>query len=205
MDLNKCCLYLDNIPSLEEECRRKGVRVEPNLNFNVTHIVVENSLNPPQHVQDDAKKFGIKIVSYGLIKTLISGMKIKVQMSPLKSRNSVKPLLVVSDCDRKYRPLFFNQCHIPCQIDVLDSGSPFQDDTNAASKKLCKKKRLQYCEHCGVIVTNINEHVDSEMHIKHSRRADNFTELDCLMMELSLEHLLAVKEEDSNSLKKTII
>ena len=125
-------------------------------------------------------------------------------LSPPKGRNSVKPLLVVSDCARQYRPLFFNRCYIPCQLDILDSGSPFQDATISASKKI-RGKGEQFCEHCEVIATNISEHVDSEIHIKHSRKAENFTELDSFIMELSLENLLAVKEKDSNTVKKTII
>lgn len=203
-------LYLSGVPSLEKMCLEVGVKVEHFLNLDVTHIVVINSNTPSPAIQAKAELIGAKVISAAAVMRWLrdirknspprcGGKTVEDDTSSTKANSVVKPELLITDEDERYRPLYSQKCEVPIYLDYPCNGSPFFKKRYNANKirklNLTVKQRTirKKCEPCGVIADNLEEHLASEMHQRYSQNENNFKEIDTLMADCGLDALLGTK------------
>lgn len=211
---NNYKLYFHQLPTMERKCMELGINVETFLCSGISHMVVLDKQKMCPKLLAKASTLGLKVVSVDAVKKWLAEY---MKVSPPHRRNpkhnspprpkrvviTQKPELVISDADKKYKPIFMKDTSIKYYPNYPCTGSPFgkasykdSSDNNHKSKPTNRTtahaaNRKIFCENCHVTVTDLDEHLATLQHRKYARTNANFAELDEVIGDMTLGNLLS--------------
>jgi len=211
-------LYFHNLPSLEARCSTLGIKCEPFLSTSTTHCVVLSKRKTCSKLISKISAVQAKLISASACIKWMSDLQ--ARSPPLRPKPSTpvkptkpeiilpteKPDIVITDFNKAYKPVY--QVKDQVQLYPLHpcDGSPFAKNMtplaevdSGSTPPLLAANRKMFCENCGVSVRDLDEHLGTLQHRRYAYKSSNFSEIDAVIGDLTLESLFGNKRRKLSS------
>ena len=209
-------LYFHNLPSLESRCTTLGIKCEPFLSTSTTHCVVLSKRKTCPKLLSKVTAVQAKLITASACMKWMSD--IKSRSPPIRHKPSShvistkpeiplptkKPDIIITDCTKSYRPVYQAKDDITIYPHYPCDGSPFAKNMAPLAEAdsappLLAANRKMFCENCGVSVKGLQAHLATLQHRRYAYKSDNFSEIDAVIGDLTLDSLFGNKRRNTSS------
>ena len=209
-------LYFHNLPSLESRCTTLGIKCEPFLSTSTTHCVVLSKIKTCPKLLSKVTAVQAKLITASACIKWMSDIKAKspplrpkpsATLKPTKQEAplpTIKPDIIITDFAKSYRPVYQAKDDVTIYPHYPCDGSPFAKnmaplaEADSAPPQLAANRKM-FCENCGVSVKDLQEHLGTLQHRRFAYKSTNFSEIDAVIGDLTLDSLFGNKRRKTSS------